>query len=104
MSPLRPSQIRLLESLKSKQNKIVVARTGFGKTRVAQEHIQMLLHEDRKARTIFLNNQAILARQQSSKSFALLLHLQMHSAPSGQVPCASTVYITVHHCQGRQRC
>ena len=75
-SPLRPSQIRLLESLKSKQNKIVVARTGFGKTRVAQEHIQMLLRENRKARTVFLNNQAMLAMQQSSKSLAIILRFK----------------------------
>lgn len=75
MSPLRPSQTRLLESLKSKQNKILVARTGFGKTRVAHEHIESLLRENRKARTIFLNNQAILAMQQSSKSLAIMLHV-----------------------------
>lgn len=69
--PLRPSQVRLLESLKSKQNRILVARTGFGKTRVAQEHIQALLGENRQARTIFLNNQAMLAMQQTSRSLAL---------------------------------
>lgn len=67
MSPLRPAQSRLLEWLTSKQNKIIVARTVFGKTRVAQEHIQRLLSEDKKARTIFLTDKTLLAMQQTSK-------------------------------------
>ena len=66
-SALRPAQIRLLDQLKSKQNKIVVARTGFGKTRNAQEHINMLLQHDKAARTNFLTNQTMLAMQQTSK-------------------------------------
>lgn len=77
MSPLRPAQIRLIQCLKSKQNKIIVARTGFGKTRVAQEHIQMLLHEDKTARTVFLTDKTLLAMQQTSK-LVVLFHILRH--------------------------
>lgn len=63
--PLRPSQARLLEHVQQGGNWIIVAKTGFGKTRVVEEVIRALLSRKKGAPAIFLTDKVMLAMQQA---------------------------------------
>lgn len=65
---LRPLQAQLLDRLKQGGNRILVAKTGFGKTRVAEELIKALLGRKRRARVLFLTDKVMLAMQQAGKA------------------------------------
>jgi len=65
---LRPLQAQLVDDLKQGGNRILVAKTGFGKTRVAEELIKALLLRKRGARVLFLTDKVMLAMQQAGKA------------------------------------
>lgn len=65
---LRPLQVQLVDDLKQGGNRILVAKTGFGKTRVAEELIKALLLRKRGARILFLSDKVMLAMQQAGKA------------------------------------
>lgn len=71
--PLRPSQAKLLERVQQGGNRIIVAKTGFGKTRVVEEAIRALLSRKKGARAIFLTDKVMLAMQQAGTT------VHMHS-------------------------
>lgn len=61
-------QAQLVADLKQGGNRILVAKTGFGKTRVAEELIKALLLRKRGARVLFLTDKVMLAMQQAGKA------------------------------------
>ncbi len=65
---LRPLQAQLIDDLKQGGNRILVAKTGFGKTRVAEELIKALLLGKTGARVLFLTDKIMLAMQQAGKA------------------------------------
>ena len=65
-APMHAFQVKLVDHMKGGANCIVVAPTGCGKTRVAQELIGWTLQQKgAAARTTFLTDKVLLANQQA---------------------------------------
>ena len=95
-------QLELLEQAKNGGSCIIVAPTGCGKTRVAQELIGWTLRQKQDARTIFLTDKVALAIQQAG--------VQSHCLPlfgtqlADNTPAVQGSHITPQCCHKAYSC